>query len=113
MSVLCNSAPHEVMRVVQHISGDLMPDPELAGADPAGQFAYASCLAGLKLRHITPLQAPRFPYHGRYVVTVECGHMAWCPTSGSRPSTHWPVCAECSHLAASRTPANTGAARTV
>lgn len=97
-------APQALTMDLQRVSGTLDDVPDLAAShDPIGRFVYASCLAGLELRHIVPERAPRFPYQGRMVLTVECGHMAWCPQVGPWPSVHWPVCAECAEVVRRRT----------
>lgn len=94
------SAPPEVVMYLTRVSGLLWPSESLGTAgEPVGPFVYASGLAGLNVRHIVPDNAPRFPHAGRLVVSVECGHMAWCPVAGPWPSTDWEVCAECLKVA--------------
>lgn len=91
-------APSEVIMDLARISGELYPADDLGEPtrpELVGPFVYASGVAALELRHIVPDGAARYPHKGRVIVSVECGHMAWCPRVGPWPSTDWPVCAEC------------------
>lgn len=91
-------APSEVVMHLARVSGRLYPaEPVGEGTrpEPVGPFVYASGLAALQVRHIVPDDVHRWPHNGRLVVSVECGHMAWCPVAGPWPSASWPVCAEC------------------
>lgn len=95
--VCVRNTPSEVLVYLARVSGYLFPADDVGAPTqpvPVG-VVFASGLAALQVRHIVPESAPRWEYRDRMVVSVECGHMAWCPRVGPWPSSDWPVCSEC------------------